>query len=33
MIEIYPTYEDNGYRFEMWGEQIDAIRQIDSAHG
>jgi len=27
MIEIYPTYEDNGYRFEMWGEQIDAIRQ------
>src|SRR6267142_2012608 len=29
MIEIYPTYEDNGYRFEMWGEQIDAIRQID----
>jgi excinuclease ABC subunit B len=33
MIEIYPTYEDNGYRFEMWGEQIDAIRQIDPLTG
>src|SRR5881296_2864959 len=29
MIEIYPTYEDNGYRIEMWGDQIDALRQID----
>src|ERR1700757_3646022 len=33
MIEIYPTYEDNGYRLEMWGEQIDAIRQIDPLTG
>src|SRR6202030_46533 len=33
MIEIYPTYEDNGYRIEMWGEQIDAIRQIDPLTG
>src|SRR6202035_3893944 len=33
MIEIYPTYEDNGYRIEMWGEQIDALRQIDPATG
>src|SRR5271168_134282 len=23
IIEIYPTYEDQGYRFEMWGDQID----------
>jgi excinuclease ABC subunit B len=29
MIEIYPTYEDQGYRIEMWGDQIDALRQID----
>src|ERR1700694_1553302 len=29
MIEIYPTYEDQAYRIEMWGEQIDALRQID----
>jgi excinuclease ABC subunit B len=33
MIEIYPTYEDQGYRLEMWGEQIDVIRQIDPLTG
>src|SRR5258708_33015416 len=33
MIEIYPTYEDNGYRIEMWGEQVDALRQIDPLTG
>src|SRR3982075_725 len=33
MIEIYPTYEDNGYRIEMWGGQIDALRQIDPLTG
>jgi len=32
-IEIYPTYEDQGYRFEMWGDQIDKIRQIDPLTG
>ena len=33
IIEIYPTYEDNAYRLEMWGHQIDAIRQIDPVTG
>src|SRR5271163_3982994 len=33
MIEIYPTYEDQGYRVEMWGDQIDTIRQIDPLTG
>jgi excinuclease ABC subunit B len=33
MIEIYPTYEDQGYRIEMWGQQIDALRQIDPLTG
>ncbi len=33
MIEIYPTYEDQGYRIEMWGEQIDTLRQIDPLTG
>src|SRR5271167_4018541 len=33
MIEIYPPYEDFGYRMEMWGDQIDAIRQIDPLTG
>ena len=33
IIEIYPTYEDNAYRLEMWGEQIDKLRQIDPLTG
>ena len=33
MIEIYPPYQDEGFRFEMWGEQIDTIRQIDPLTG
>jgi excinuclease ABC subunit B len=33
MIEIYPPYQDDGFRFEMWGEEIDKIRQIDPVTG
>jgi excinuclease ABC subunit B len=33
MLEIYPTYEDQAYRVEMWGDQIDALRQIDPLTG
>jgi excinuclease ABC subunit B len=33
VIEIYPPYEDNAYRIEMWGQQIDTIRQIDPVTG
>jgi excinuclease ABC subunit B len=33
MIEIYPTYEDFAYRIEMWGDQIDNLRQIDPLTG
>jgi excinuclease ABC subunit B len=33
MIEIYPPYQDEGFRLEMWGEQIDMIRQIDPLTG
>jgi len=33
IIEIYPTYEDQAYRIEMWGEQIDKIRQFDPLTG
>jgi len=32
-IEIYPPYEDNAYAVELWGAQIDAIRQIDPYSG
>src|SRR6201986_495334 len=33
IIEIYPAYEDNAYRFEMWGNQIDKIRKIEPRTG
>jgi excinuclease ABC subunit B len=32
-IEIYPPYQDQGYRVEMWGQQIEALRQIDPLTG
>jgi len=32
-LEIYPPYEDNGYAVELWGDQVDAIRQIDPLTG
>jgi len=33
ILEIYPTYEDHAYRIEMWGDQIDKLRQIDPLTG
>jgi excinuclease ABC subunit B len=32
-LEIYPPYEDNGYAVELWGDQVEAIRQIDPLTG
>src|ERR1700719_1867035 len=32
-LEIYPPYEDNAYAIELWGDQVDAIRQIDPLTG
>jgi len=26
VVEIYPTYEDQVYRIEMWGDEIEALR-------
>jgi len=26
VVEIYPTYEDQVYRVEMWGDEIEALR-------
>src|ERR1700730_5189261 len=31
--EIYPPYEDNAYAVELWGSQVDAIRQMDPLTG
>jgi excinuclease ABC subunit B len=33
MIEIYPPYQDDAFRFEMWGDQIDVIRRVDPITG
>jgi len=33
MIEIRPPYEDQAFRIEMWGDQIDRLRAIDSITG
>jgi len=33
ILEIYPTYEDQAYRIEMFGDQIDMLRQIDALTG
>jgi excinuclease ABC subunit B len=32
-IEIYPPYEDNAYAVELWGAQVEAIRQMDPMTG
>jgi len=32
-IEIYPPYDDLAVRVELWGSQVDAIRQMDPLTG
>src|SRR5205807_1417039 len=33
VIELYPTYDDNGYRIELWGDEIESLAQIDPIIG
>ena len=33
VIEVYPTYEDNAYRIELWGDEIESLAQIDPLLG
>jgi excinuclease ABC subunit B len=33
VIEIYPTYQDNAYRIEMFGDQVESLAQIDPLFG
>ena len=33
VIEVFPTYEDNAYRIEMWGDQVESLAQIDPLFG
>jgi len=32
-IDILPAYDDFAYRIEMWGDQVEALRQIDPLTG
>jgi len=32
-IELYPTDDDYAYRIELWGDQIETLRQIDPLTG
>jgi excinuclease ABC subunit B len=32
-VELYPTYEDNAYRIEMWGDTIETLHAIDPLTG
>jgi excinuclease ABC subunit B len=33
IVELYPTYEDNAYRIELWGDEIESLSQIDPVMG
>ncbi len=33
IIEVYPTYDDNAYRIELWGDEVASLAQIDPLFG
>src|ERR1039457_6610042 len=33
VVELYPTYDDNAYRIEWWGDEIESLSQIDPLLG
>jgi excinuclease ABC subunit B len=33
VIEVFPAYEDNAYRIEMWGDEVESLSQIDPLLG
>src|SRR5512140_1822104 len=32
-IEVFPTYDDNAYRIELFGDEVDSLSQIDPLLG
>jgi excinuclease ABC subunit B len=32
-VEVYPSYQDQAYRIELWGDEVDAIATIDPLLG
>ena len=33
VIEVFPTYDDNAYRIELFGDEMDSLSQIDPLFG
>src|SRR5882757_4528178 len=33
VIEIFPAYDENAYRIEMWGDEVESLSQIDPLLG
>jgi excinuclease ABC subunit B len=33
VVEVYPSYQDEAYRIELWGDEIDSISTIDPLLG
>jgi excinuclease ABC subunit B len=33
LIEVFPTYDDNAYRIELFGDEVDSLSQIDPLFG
>jgi excinuclease ABC subunit B len=33
VVEIYPSYQDQAYRIELWGDEIDSVYTIDPLLG
>ena len=33
VVELYPSYQDQAYRIELWGDEIDSISTIDPVLG
>jgi len=33
VIEVFPTYDDNAYRIEMFGDEIESLSQVDPLFG
>jgi excinuclease ABC subunit B len=33
VVELYPSYQENAYRIEFWGDEIDSISTIDPLLG
>ena len=33
VVEVFPTYDDNAYRIELFGDEVDSLSQIDPLFG